>query len=177
MTDEQISQVVKSLEPLFLGYKATKNSLKNSNGMELFFRSSWNDKTTVSGLHAGRSHSIGCSFKKSPDKIFKDIRKRLMPRYYEDFFKYKKEEQEREEIKNAKAEKMRAISSVIDGEIRKNYGYSYNSGNFVSAQNLSIYETYSGHYEVTIQLDFMTAMKLAQYLKSSNLIDEKKEDD
>ena len=63
MTDEQINQVVKSLEPLFLGYKATENCLKNSNGMELFFRCSWNNKTTVSGLHAGRPHVIGCSFK------------------------------------------------------------------------------------------------------------------
>jgi len=144
MTSEEINQVVKSLEPLFIGYTATENSLKNSNGMELIFRASWNNKTTVSGLHAGRSHSIGCSFKKSPDKIFKDIRRRLMPSYYEDFFKHKKEKQEREEFKNEKAEKMRAISSVVDGEIRKDYGYSYSSGNFVSAQNLTIYETYSG---------------------------------
>ena len=71
---------------------------------------------------------------------------------------------------------MRAISSVVDGEIRKDYGYSYNSGNFVSAQNLSVYETYSGHYEITIKLDFMNAMKLAEYLKNSGFIDEKKEE-
>ena len=64
MKDEKIIQLVKNLEPFFIGYKAEADRLKNSNGMELLFSISWNDKPTVRGLHANRSHSIGCSLTK-----------------------------------------------------------------------------------------------------------------
>lgn len=176
MKDEKIIELVKRLEPFFIGYKAEEDRLKNSNGMELRFSISWHNKPTVSGLHASRSHSIGCSFEKSCDKIFKDIRKRLMPDYHDDFFKHKRAKQEREEAAHEKAEKLRALASVSDGEVCKNYGYSYNSGSFVSAQNLSVHEDYNGYYNVSIKLRYMDAMKLVKHLKDSQLVDEKSTD-
>lgn len=96
MTNDKINELVKKLEPLFLGYTAYENRLKNENGMEIVFRSDWNNKTKVSGLHCKHNHSIGCSFEKSPEKIFKDIRSRLMPDYHADFFETKREKIERQ---------------------------------------------------------------------------------
>ncbi len=87
MTSDQINDLVNKLEPLFIGYTAKENRLVNSNGMVLVFRICWNNRTTVSGLHASRTHSIGCSFEKPLDKIFKDIRRRLMTDYHVDFLK------------------------------------------------------------------------------------------
>lgn len=179
MTKEQLNEFVKKLEPLFIGYTADESSLKNSNGMELYFCMDWKNKTTVRGLHAKHRHSIGCSFDKPPEKIFKDIRRRLMPDYHTDFFKHKRETQERQEHKAAKDEMLRAIASVIGGEISKNYDYHYSgNSNFVHAENVSIYEHYMAGYELRIKIDYMATMKLAEYLKSSGFIDEKtKEED
>ncbi|MBY0315665.1 MAG: hypothetical protein K2Q26_09110 [Bdellovibrionales bacterium] len=174
MTEENIFQLVKKLEPLFIGYTAQENRLKNSNGMELIFRFGRNNKTTVSGLNAKRSHSIGCSFDKPVEKIFKNIRRRLIPAYHADFFDHKREKLERKDAEEANALKLQAIASIIGGEIGQNYGYRY-SGNSsaIHAQNASVYETYSGLYEMHLTLDYMNTMKLAKYLKDSNFIEEK----
>ena len=91
MASNQINELVKKLEPLFIGYTAKENRPINSNGMELAFRMNWNNKTTVSGLHASRTHSIGCSFEKPIEKIFKDIRRRLMTGYHTNFFETKRQ--------------------------------------------------------------------------------------
>lgn len=128
MTDEKIHELVKKLETYFIGYKANEKTLKNSNGMELWFRSDWKGKTIVSGLHAKSRHSIGCSFEKPIEKIAKDIRKRLMPEYFDDFFTTKKEKIEQTEMMENDSLKLKAVASVIGGEISRNYGHTY-SGN------------------------------------------------
>lgn len=167
MTNDQIIELVKKLEPLFLGYTAHDRSLKNDNGMELFFRCDWKEKTTVSGLHAKHSHSIGCSFTKSPEKIFKDIRNRLMPEYHKDFFETKRERIERETTQSEDDLKLKALASVVGGEIEHHYGYRGASGNsYVDAANASIFPTYNGRYEFKIDLNYIEAMKLAAILKN-----------
>ncbi len=137
--------------------------------MELIFRLNWHNRTTVSGINAKHSHSIGCSFDKPLEKIFKDIRRRLMPEYHADFFEHKREKLERKEAEEANDLKLQAIASVIGGEIGQNYGNRY-SGNSsaIHAQNASVYETYSGLYEIHLKLDYISTMKVAKYLKESN---------
>lgn len=167
MQNEEIKELLKKLEPFFIGFKADERSLKNENGMELFFRKDWKDKTTVSGLHAKHNHSIGCSFSKSPEKIFKDIRQRLIPEYHKDFFETKKERLEREEHNEAERMKLKALASVLGGEIEKHYGHRNAIGNeYASTENVSIYPTYSNHFEFRISLGYIDAMKLAQILKN-----------
>ena len=85
MNGLNIMQVVKKLEPFFIGYTANENRLTNSNGMELVFRVSWNNKTTICGVNASRHHSIGCSLEKPVEKIASDIRRRLFKEYHKDF--------------------------------------------------------------------------------------------
>lgn len=166
MTNGKINELVKKLEPLFLGYTAYENRLKNENGMEIVFRSDWNNKTKVSGLHGKHNHSIGCSFEKSPEKISKDIRSRLMPDYHADFFETKREKIERQEIEDSNSQKLKALASVLGGEICNHHGYRNAVGSeYVSAESISIYQTYQGHYEFKINLSYIDAMKLAQDLK------------
>ncbi len=167
MTQEKINELVKKLEPLFLGFKASENRLKNDNGMELVFRLSWNNKTTVSGLHATHTHSIGCSFEKPIDKIHKDVRRRLMTAYYADFFATKRAKQERLEHDEQEKQKLRAIASVVGGEVINHYGLrgaTYTE--CVSTEDLLIYQTYNGLFEVSLKLDYIKAMKMAPYLKT-----------
>lgn len=167
MTNDKINELVKKLEPLFLGYKAYENHLKNENGMELVFRSDWNNKTKVSGLHAKHNHSIGCSFEKSPEKIFKDIRSRLMPSYHKDFFETKREKIEQQESEESDSLKLKALASVIGGEICHHYGYRNAIGNqYASTESVTIYPTYDGHYEFKMTLSYIDAMKLAQIIKN-----------
>jgi hypothetical protein len=174
MTHEEIHKLVKNLEPLFIGYTANEDCLKNENGMVLRFRSDWHNKTTVSGLHAKKCHSIGCSFNKPLGKIFKDIRRRLMPDYHADFFENKREKNERAEIDEENLLKLKALASVIEGGIGTHYGYGNSLDNkFVDAENVSIYQTYSRGYEFKINLNYIEAMKLAQYLKEASLINKK----
>lgn len=170
MTTEEIKELVKKLEPLFIGFKADERSLKNDNGMELLFRADWKGKTTVSGLHAKHNHSIGCSFTKTLEKIFKDIRQRLMNDYYKDFFEAKKERIERQEHDENELLKLKALASVLGGELSKHYGYRGVSGNeYVETENVSIYPTYNNNFEFKINLNYINAMKLAQILKKSAL--------
>ncbi len=174
MTDEQIKELVKKIEPFFIGFKADGKSLKNSNGMEICFREDWKNKTIVSGLYAKKRHSIGCSFEKPIEKIYKDIRRRLMPEYHEDFFKNKKENIERTEAKELEKQKLLALASVVGGELSYNYGQRY-SGNseYVDANNASIYQTYQGLYEFQITLTYFDAMRLAKIIKESTFLEPK----
>lgn len=170
MTSEKLYEVVRKLEPFFMGYKAHDNMLKNENGMTLVFRISWNNKTTVSGLYAKHNHTIGCSLEKSPEMIFKDIRKRLMPEYHKDFFETKRETIERQEAEEEDLLKLKALASVVGGELSHHYGYRGVAGNeYVSAESVSIYPSYSGHYKFEIELNYIDAMRLAHILKNSSL--------
>lgn len=172
MTSEQIEILVKKLEPFFIGYTAFENRLKNSNGMELVFKEDWKGQTIVIGLHAKSGHSIGCSFSKPLEKIFKDIRRRLMPNYHSDFFETKKEKVEQAEFEAAEKLKLKALASVIEGEICRDYGHRY-SGNseYVRANNVAIYQTYNGRYEVQLNLSYFDAMKMAKFLKDFTLVE------
>lgn len=166
MQNDQLPEFVKKLEPFFIGFTAEGNSLKNANGMEICFRVDWKNKTIVSGLHAKHRHSIGCSFEKTPEKIFKDIRRRLFPEYYTDFFKTKKENLEIAEAEEINTQKLKALASVIGGEVSRHYGHRGASGNdYISTENVSIYPTYQGDYEINVTLDYIDAMKIAKHLK------------
>lgn len=135
--------------------------------MELVFRTDWNNKTTVAGLHAKHCHSIGCSFDKPIEKIFNDIRRRLMPDYHKDFFETKREKIERQEAEESNIQKLKALASVLGGEICNHHGYRNAVGyEYISAENISICQTYHGNYEFKINLSYIDAMKLAQNLKS-----------
>jgi hypothetical protein len=172
MTSEQIQNLVKKLESFFIGFTAVENRLKNSNGMELVFKEDWKGQTIIIGLHAKHGHSIGCSFYKPLEKIFKDIRRRLMPAYHADFFETKKEKIELAEFEEAEKLKLKALASEIDGEICRDYGHRY-SGNseYIKANNVSIYQTYNGRYEVQLDLSYFDAMKMAKFLKDFTLVD------
>lgn len=171
MDKEKINEFVKKIEPYFLGYTAHENCLKNSNGMELVFRCDWKNKTTVSGLHAKHRHSIGCSFEKPVEKIFKDIRRRLMPDYHADFFKTKKDKIESAEAEELEKQKLRALASVVGGEISCNYGHKHaGSTEYVSANNFSIYQSYNGRYDFHLELSYIDTMKIVQLLKESFFI-------
>lgn len=172
MDNEQINLLVKKLEPFFLGYVAQENRLKNDNGMELLFSRDWKDKTTVRGLHAKHTHKIGISFEKSPEKIFRDIRRRLMADYHTDFFEYKKEKIENDEVKYEQEQKLKALASVVGGEIGHDYGYRTTYGNeFVTSKNVSIYQDYQGRYDFKIVVSYIDAMRLAKYLKESFFVE------
>lgn len=99
MKNSDIENLVKKLETYFFGYRAQERTLVNDNGMTLSFYSSWNNKTTVSGLGGYHSHTIGCSFSKPLEKIAKDINRRIIPKYKDDFFKKKKDRIETKERK------------------------------------------------------------------------------
>lgn len=161
MNNDQIIELVKKLEPFFLGFSAEERSLKNTNGMELRFFCDWKGKTIVSGLHANKKHSIGCSFDKSHEKIFKDIRKRLMPEYYTDFFEAKREKIERSEREIENKQKLRALASVINGTIERD---NHRGDEFVESSDVSIHQTYYGKYDFKICLNYVDSMKLAQLL-------------
>ena len=90
--DKEIFKLVKNLEPYFFGYMAEEKTLKNDSGLEFFFHCSWNGKTMVDGLGGKNCHSIGCSFTKPLEKIAKDIKRRLLPAYRDDFFENKREQ-------------------------------------------------------------------------------------
>ncbi len=89
MEDDQINELVKKLEPYFFGYTAKENKLKNDSGLEFLFQDIWG-KATVSGLGGKSCHSIGCSFTKPLEKIAKDVKRRLLPAYRDDFLNIKK---------------------------------------------------------------------------------------
>ncbi len=89
MEDGQINELVKNLELHFFGYTAKKNRLKNDSGLEFLFQDIWG-KTTISGLGGKECHSIGCSFTKPLEKIAKDIKRRRLPAYRDDFLNTRK---------------------------------------------------------------------------------------
>ncbi len=166
MKTEQLNEFVKKIEPFFLGYTAEENRLKNSNGMELIFRVDWKNKTTVSGLNAKHRHSIGCSFDKPLEKVFKDIRRRLIPAYHADFFENKREKMEQAEAEHSNSQKLKALASVIGGQVERHYGHRGSANSeYVYSESASIYQTYQGNYEFNIVLEYIDAMRLAKILK------------
>lgn len=174
MKTEQLNDFVKKMEPFFLGYAACENRLKNENGMELLFLIDWKNKTTVRGLHAKHKHSIGCSFTKSPEKVYQDIRRRLLKNYHADFFETKREKIERTEAEDLNKQKLQALASVIGGQIERHYGHRTAAGHeYVSTDDISIYHTYQGLYEFSLTLDYISAMKLAKILKDFAFVDSK----
>lgn len=172
MTNEKICELVKRLEPLLIGYCAFDNRLKNSNGMELVFRINWKNQTRVAGLHATNHHSIGCSFDKPIEKIAKDIRRRLIPKYYDDFFKTKRENAERAEFEEAERLRLKALAFAINGQICRNYENVYpGNSEYIKTNNASIYQTYNNRYEIRLNLDFSDTIKMAEFLKDFTLVD------
>ena len=114
MEDKQIFELVKNLEPYFFGYTAKENKLKNDSGLEFLFQDIWG-KTTVSGLGGKNYHKIGCSFTKPLDKIAKDIKRRLLPNYRDEFFKNKREQKELKEKEAFDRKKLAALAQASGG--------------------------------------------------------------
>lgn len=143
-------------------------------GLKLLFSSSWNNKTTVSGIGGKHSHSIGCSFNKSLDKIAKDIKNRLIAEYRDDFISYKKEKIEREKYQMDELLKLEALAQTCSGELKDAYWNSRSPRNkYVDSGNVSIKQNYSNNYEFSIELDFGESLKLITFLKEKNLIQNK----
>lgn len=167
MEKEQIKILVKSLEKYFFGYKATETSLKNDSGLELYFFEDWNKKTKIRGIGGGHRHEIGCSFVKYQEKIVKDIRRRLLPAYRDDFFQAKKDQKKRKEQEEKRRLMLEAIALECSGEIRENHGYGRER--LVSAENLTVKEYYNGNYKLSLELPFSDVIKLLKELKNEKL--------
>ncbi len=171
MEKANIQNLVKKLEPYFFGYTASDCSLVNDTGLELLFSSSWNNKTTVSGLRGKHSHSIGCSFTKSLDKIAKDIKNRLIFEYRDDFISYKKEKIDREKHEMEELLKLEALAQSCSDELKDAYWNSRSPRNkYVGTQNIEIKQNYSGDYNFSIDLSFGDSLKLIDFLKNNNFI-------
>ena len=164
MERENIIKLVKSLESHFYGYKAQECTLINDLGMKVHFSSSWNNKTYVSGLGAKRSYLIGCSFTKPLEKIVKDINKRLIPNYRDDFISYKREQAEALELLDYEQQKFEALAVSCNGEIVSDYGSRH--GQYIRAEKLTIHQAYSGDYEITINLNFKKALEPVSLIKT-----------
>ncbi len=168
MEDSQIYELVKKLEPLFHGYTAKERILENSSGMKLHFSSTWNGKTSISGLGGKKRHSIGCSFTKPLDKIAKDIRRRLLPDYRDDYFENIVERKQRQEKIDSDLLKLKALEDATEGEIRDQYGYSSGPYNkYVNSDYANISQRYNGGYELTILADFTETLDIISFLKKS----------
>ena len=165
MENAEIHKLVKNLENYFFGYVAKQNYLESTSGLKILFRSSWNGKTTIIGLGARRNHSIGCSFTKPLDKIAKDIKKRLMPDYRDDFFEKLRDENIRQEKEQSELMKLKAIAQVSCGIVEDQKFYSRGSGTkYVRSDYANISQTYSGDYELTIRANFGEALKILNFL-------------
>jgi len=171
MEKTNIQNLVKKLEPYFFGYTANDCSLVNESGLQLLFSSSWNSKTTVSGIGGKHSHSIGCSFNKSLDKIAKDIKNRLIPEYRDDFISYKKEKIESEKYEMDELLKLEALAQTCSGELKDTYWNSRSPRNkYVGTKNVEIKQNYSGNYNFSIDLNFGDSLKLIDFLRDNNFI-------
>ena len=167
MKDEEIFKLVKNLEPYFFGYTAKENRLKNDSGLEFLFQDIWG-KTTVSGLGGKDCHGIGCSFTKPLGKIAKDIKRRLLPKYRDDFFEYKKEQKELKEKEAFDRKKLAALAQASGGRIKNQYSSYWSTNKYVTFKNGSIAQTYDGKYRVKIEADFGEALKIVSFLKEMN---------
>ncbi len=165
MEDKQINKLVKELEPYFFGYTAKENKLKNDNGLEFLFYCSWNGKTTVSGLGGKDCHSIGCSFTKPLEKIAKDIKRRLLSAYRDDFFEYKKEQNQLKEKEAFDRKKLAALAQVSGGKIRTQYANHWGKDKYVNFKQGSISQGYDGKYKIKVEADFGEALKIVSVLR------------
>lgn len=172
MEKTNIQNLVKKLEPYFFGYTANDCSLTNELGLELRFFASWNNKTQIRGIGAKHNHSIGCSFTKPLEKIAKDVKRRLIPEYREDFIAYKREESERIEHEAQELLKLEALAQACSGELKDSYWNSRSlRDKYVNAESLEIKQNYSGKYEFSIKLDFGDSLKLINILRKKQLLE------
>ncbi len=165
MEDNQINKFVKNLESHFFGYTAKENKLKNDSGLEFIFQCSWNGKTTVSGLGGKSCHSIGCSFTKPLEKIARDVKCRLLPIYRNDFFEYKKEQNQLKEKEIFDRKKLAALAQTSGGKIRTQYANHWGKDKYVLFKNGSIEQTYSGKYKIKVEAGFGEALRIVSFLK------------
>ncbi len=167
MNNSEIEIIVKKLEKYFIGYKANGNTLKSEAGFEFRFHSSWNNKTTVSGIGGTRYHSIGCSFTKPVEKIAKDIKRRLFPDYRDDFLKTVKSDNEKREFEEKQLLMLEALKESAHAEIKDSYWNSRAMHNkYISANGFEIKQTYSGDYEFTVDCNFSESLKLIGFLNT-----------
>ena len=164
MRDEEIFKLVKNLEPYFFGYTAKENRLKNDNGLEFLFQDIWG-KTTVSGLGGKSCHSIGCSFTKPLEKIAKDIKRRLLPKYRDDFFEYKREQNQLREKEVFDRKKLEALAQASGGKVGNQYSYSLRTEKYATFKNGSVSQTYDEKYKIKVEAGFGEALRIVSFLK------------
>ena len=167
MEDNEINKLVKNLEPYFFGYTARENRLKNDSGLEFLFQDIWG-KTTVSGLGGKSYHSIGCSFTKPLEKIAKDIKRRLLPKYRDNFFENKREQKELKDKETFDRKKLAALAQTSGGKIRVQYANHWGKDKYVNFKWGSISQTYDGKYKIKIEAGFGKALKIVSFLKGIN---------
>ena len=165
MDKEQIKSLVKKLEPHFLGYQAHDNRLKNDIDMEIIFQENWRGQTKVSiaGTFLSCYQEIGCSFEKPISKIVADIKRRLLPKYYENFLSYQKEERELEQREKEKKQRLEALAQISGGKVSDIYDNGSKKGVFL--KNFEISPSYGDSYKISIRASFGEALKIAEYLK------------
>ncbi len=167
MEDNQINKLVKDLEPYFFGYTAKENRLKNDSGLEFLFQDIWG-KTTVSGLGGKNYHKIGCSFTKPLEKIAKDIQRRLLPKYRDDFFENKKEQNQLREKETFNRKKLEALAQASGGKVKTQYSSYWRTDKYATFKDGSVAQSYDGKYKIKVEADFGKALKIVSFLKEMN---------
>ncbi len=167
MKDEEIFKLVKNLEPYFFGYTAKENRLKNDSGLEFLFQDIWG-KTTVSGLGGKNYHKIGCSFTKPLDRIAKDIKRRLLPKYRDDFFENKKEQNQLREKEVFNRKKLEALAQASGGKVKNQYSSYWRTDKYATFKDGSVAQSYDGKYKIKVETDFGKALKVVSFLKEMN---------
>lgn len=165
ITDELIEGLAAKVAPFLFGFKAKGRRLVADNGMELLFSSTWNNKTTISGLGT-RGHSIGCSFLKDPKKIAEDIERRLLPEYRSAFRTAKIEQMRRDEDKAERMLLLDALADMADGEVKDHYSNRCPDHKWISSHHCSIEQHYSKGYLMNIEGDYQKMIKIIKFIKN-----------
>ena len=125
----------------------------------------WRGKTEVTALLASHYSykKIDCSFEKPIPKIVADIKRRLLPKYYEKFMIYQKEKRELEQNEKEQEQRLFALAQVSGGEVTE--CYHHRAKEYIPLENFEISASYDDSYKISIRASFGEALKIAEYLK------------
>lgn len=166
---ERIHRLVKSLEPFFYGFNAIENKLVNNAGLSIAFYDEYRG-TSISGLGGRNTHSIGCSFSKDIEKIAKDIKRRLLPSYRDDFMSCISEKMQCKEKKEKELLLLNAIASACGGKLSSKYDCEHHKEVVCKSLRLEVYQSYSGDYCISLSRDFAGVLDLIESIKKSSRV-------
>lgn len=176
----QRRKAVRNTAKYLYGFKPNheQDALIHDSGFKLLFYNGYKG-TEILGVGGQKSHRIGCSFKKCPKKIAKDIEKRLLPDYKRDFINYRAEKAALEEKRAHHRQLMEALAHEALGEIKAHHGGHVKHNVYVRGANatITITENYREGYDAKISLDFGQALKLIKYLKNEGILVEEIEEE